>query len=209
MGVKLNTLLESYKKPITITNLLGKTIAIDGFNFLYQFLASVRSYDGESLKDMHGNVTSHLSGLLYRNIYLIEHDVKSVWVFDGKPNLLKAEESKRRKNLKELAVKQMQNAQDDENDAETKKYAQATGTLNSEMIDESKKLLGYLGIPVMDALEDGEAQIAYMIKKSLVWGCASQDYDAFLSSGRNGLSDISRSVKAKRSGLTIILYPIV
>ena len=50
---------------------------------LYQFLAIIRGVGGDHLKDSQGRVTSHLSGLFYRNINLMEMGIKLVYVFDG------------------------------------------------------------------------------------------------------------------------------
>ena len=51
-----------------VADLKGKTIAVDAFNALYQFLSSIRQYDGTPLQDKNGKITSHLSGLFYRNL---------------------------------------------------------------------------------------------------------------------------------------------
>ena len=72
MGVKISPLTDDVKKIITYENLVGKKIAIDAFNTLYQFLAIIRGMDGSPLKDLKGNVTSHLSGLFYRTINILE-----------------------------------------------------------------------------------------------------------------------------------------
>ena len=71
MGVKISFLVEETKKVITFGNLIGKRIAMDAFNQLYQFLAIIRGKDGTPLKDYEGRVTSHLSGLFYRTINII------------------------------------------------------------------------------------------------------------------------------------------
>ena len=72
MSVDLSPLIKKQKKVITFENLVGKRIAIDAFNTLYQFLAIIRGRDGKPLKDYSGNVTSHLSGIFYRTINILE-----------------------------------------------------------------------------------------------------------------------------------------
>ena len=89
MGVKISPLVDDVKKVITFENLIGKRIAIDGFNALYQFLAIIRGQDGEPLKDLQGNVTSHLSGIFNRIINLLEENVRPIFIFDGPPNEFK------------------------------------------------------------------------------------------------------------------------
>jgi len=85
--------------------LRGRVVAIDAYNALYQFLAAIRQPDGTPLLDSQGRITSHLSGLFYRTINLVEDGIKPVYVFDGKPPELKAKEIERRRAVKEEAVK--------------------------------------------------------------------------------------------------------
>jgi flap endonuclease-1 len=112
MGINLNPLVKDQKRIITFENLIGKKIAIDAFNTLYQFLAIIRGRDGKPLKDYEGNVTSHLSGIFYRTINIIEKDIKPIFIFDGPPNPLKLKEIQRRREIRETASKKMKEAQD-------------------------------------------------------------------------------------------------
>jgi flap endonuclease-1 len=68
MGVNLGELIEP--EEIEFSDLNDRVIAIDAMNTLYQFLSIIRQRDGTPLKDSDGNITSHLSGLFYRNIKL-------------------------------------------------------------------------------------------------------------------------------------------
>ena len=70
MGVKLKDIIEP--ETINFKDLEGRMVSIDAFNTLYQFLSTIRQRDGRPLSDEHGNVTSHLSGILYRNSSMIE-----------------------------------------------------------------------------------------------------------------------------------------
>ncbi len=107
MGVKISPLVDDVKKVITFENLIGKRIAINGFNALYQFLAIIRGQDGEPLKDLQGNVTSHLSGIFNRIINLLEENVRPIFIFDGPPNEFKVAEIQRRHAIREEATKKM------------------------------------------------------------------------------------------------------
>ena len=64
MGIQLGPLLETRK--ITLEELSGQRIAIDGYNLQYQFLTSIRQADGTLLSDSEGRVTSHLSGIFFQ-----------------------------------------------------------------------------------------------------------------------------------------------
>ena len=81
MGVNLSPIVES--SPIELSDLRGKTVAIDAYNTIFQFLSIIRQPDGKPLMDDDGMVTSHLSGLLYRTANLIENGIEPAFVFDG------------------------------------------------------------------------------------------------------------------------------
>ncbi|MBK5133266.1 flap structure-specific endonuclease, partial [Candidatus Bathyarchaeota archaeon] len=139
MGVKLREILP--KTSIKLENLGGKTIAIDAYNALYQFLAIIRQPNGTPLKDRSGKVTSHLSGLLYRTSKLLELGIKPIYVFDGTPPALKKEEIQRRSKVKEEALVKYEKAIKEGKVEEALKYAQATSRLKDYMQEDSKKLL--------------------------------------------------------------------
>ena len=183
MGLKINELVNEVKRTITFDNLFKKVISIDAFNTIYQFLAIIRQRDGTPLKDYQGNITSHLSGLFYRSINFLEHNIKPIYVFDGISSELKLDTIKERKKIKVEAQKKMIEAQDAEDFKEAKKYAQMTSKLDAGMIEESKKLIESMGIPIIQASSEGEAQSAYMVEVGDAWACASQDYDTLLFGG--------------------------
>jgi flap endonuclease-1 len=205
MGVKINELVNEVKRTITFENLFKKVICIDAFNTIYQFLAIIRQRDGTPLKDFQGNVTSHLSGLFYRSINFLEHDIKPIYVFDGIPSELKLGTIRERRKIKEEAKEKMIKAQDDEDFKEAKKFAQFTSTLDEGMIEESKKLIDFMGMPIIQAKSEGEAQSAYIVEKGDAWACASQDYDTLLFGGERLLRNfaISRSRKVKDTSVTL------
>ena len=205
MGVKINELVQDIKRTITFENLFNKRIAVDAFNTIYQFLAIIRQRDGTPLKDYEGNVTSHLSGLFYRSINFIEHNIKPIYVFDGVPTELKLETIRDRKKIKDDAKIKMVEAQEAEDFREAKKFAQQTSKLTTDMIEESKKLLENMGIPVFQASSEGEAQSAYLVEKGDAWACASQDYDTLLFGGERLVRNfaVSRSKKVKDTTVTL------
>ncbi len=178
MGVDLGDL--SVKHVITLDSLSGKTIAVDAFNILYQFLSSIRQEDGTPLMDYKGNVTAHLSGLFYRNAKLLEAGIRPVYVFDGKPNVLKGRVQSERSEVKKKAEERWKEAMEAGKYEDAKRFAQATSRLTSQMVEESKLLLRAMGIPSVQAPSDGEAQAAAMSAAGLAYATASQDYDALL-----------------------------
>ncbi|MFH0737366.1 MAG: flap endonuclease-1 [Candidatus Micrarchaeota archaeon] len=178
MGVDLGDL--SVKHTISLQSLSGRVIAIDAFNILYQFLASIRQEDGTPLMDFKGNITAHLSGLFYRNCKLLECGMKPVYVFDGIAHGFKEKVQAERSLVKKKAEAKWKEALEQERWEDAKKYAQATSRLTKEMIEESKVLLDHMGIPWVQAPSDGEAEAALMVQKGLAYATASQDYDALM-----------------------------
>lgn len=178
MGVNFRDLIS--KVAIKLEDLSGKSMAIDAYNALYQFLAIIRQPDGTPLKDSSGKVTSHLSGLFYRTSNLIEMGIKSIYVFDGTPPALKEVEIKRRMKVKEEAFARYENAVAKGRLEEARVYAQATSRLKDYMEDDSKRLLGLMGVPWVQAPSEGEAQAAHLTKRGDSDYCASQDYDSLL-----------------------------
>lgn len=178
LGVNLRKLVP--KTIVDLKALSGKSIAIDAYNALYQFLAIIRQPDGTPLKDHSGRITSHLSGLFYRTANLIELGIKPIYVFDGEPPALKEAEIKRRTKLKEEALVKYEKAIQEGRIEEARMYAQATSTLKDYMAEDAKRLLGLMGVPWVQAPSEGEAQAAYLTKKGHANYCASQDYDSLL-----------------------------
>jgi flap endonuclease-1 len=198
MGVKISELL--VKHEISIEELGGKKLAVDAFNTLYQFLTTIRQRDGTPLMDSKGNITSHLAGLFSRTTKLMEYGLKLAFVFDGEPPELKAEESQRRRGLKEEAKLKHKEAVEKENIEEMKKYASRISYLNDEMIEESKELISSLGLPIVQAPSEGEAQASYMVKKGEVWGIVSQDADSLLFGAENIVRNLSIEGRRKKAG---------
>lgn len=205
MGIKINELLTNVKRTITFENLFNRAIAIDAFNTIYQFLSIIRQNDGTLLMDDEGNVTSHLSGLFYRTINFLEHNIKPIYVFDGTPSELKMDTIEERRKIKEEYKEKMIRAKEDEDLREAKKFAQLTSKLDENMIVESKKLIEYFGIPVVEASSEGEAQSAYLVEKGDAWACASQDYDTLLFGGERLIRNfaVSRTVKVRDTTKTL------
>jgi len=178
MGIQISKILP--KKQIEIEDLTGRKIAVDAFLWLHQFLSIIRQRDGTPLKDSRGRITSHLSGLFYRSARLLENNIKLVWVFDGERPDLKIETVKERIEIRKEAEKKWKEALEEGDVAAARKAAQMTSRLTGEMIEQSKKLLEYMGIPVVQAPSEGEAQCSYLCEKGMVYAVASQDSDSLL-----------------------------
>ncbi|MCL5413354.1 MAG: flap endonuclease-1, partial [Candidatus Marsarchaeota archaeon] len=173
-------LVSGVREQISLVDLSGKVIAIDAYNTIYQFLSIIRQPDGSPLVDSRNRVTSHLSGLLYRTINLLDAGVIPVFVFDGMPPLLKRRTLEARANRRENALKEWERARREGQVEEARTHAMASTKINKEIVGSSKELLMHMGIPFMQAPSEGEAQGAVLVRDGLAYASASQDYDSFL-----------------------------
>ncbi len=160
--------------------LRGSVVAIDAFNALYQFLSIIRLRDGTPLKDSNARVTSHLSGLFYRTINLIEYGIRPVYIFDGKPPKLKERTLREREAVKVKFTKEWQDAVKKGDLSVAFKKSVMTSRLEAGMVPEAHHLLEILGVPWIDAPSEGEAQAADMARRGSCYAAASQDYDSLL-----------------------------
>jgi len=198
MGLDIKDILEY--EEISIEKIKGKKIAIDAFNMIYQFLASIRQPDGTPLKDSKGNVTSHLKGLFNRCVFFKKNNIMPVFVFDGKPPQLKEKERVLRTERKMKAETIYRDALERGDIEEAKKYASRTSKITSEIVEETKTLISYFGFPIVQAYSEGEAEAANLVKKGLVWATASQDYDSLLFGSKYLIRNLSVGGKRKIPG---------
>ncbi len=205
MGIALTELLTP--TPLKLEDLKEKIVAIDAFNFMFQFLASLRGPDGALLTDSKGNITSHLLGMFSRTTHLMQKGVKCVFVFDGQAPALKQKERDRRKALKEQAQREYEIAKEQKDTENMRKYASRTTTITDNMVKDAKELIRALGLPVIQAPSEGEAQAAYMAQKGDVDFVASQDADVFLFQAPRVIRNLS--ILGKRKKISRLEYDII
>ncbi len=198
MGVDLADVV--VKRPKEMSAFAGERIAVDAFNTLYQFLSTIRGPDGTPLKDGQGRVTSHLSGLLYRNTNFLEAGIKPIYVFDGEPPPLKRKTIEKRAARKRAAERDYRDAlaRGDLETARTK--AAQTARLEPSMVDEAKEVLEALGVPWVQAPSEGEAQAAAMSARGEASQVGSQDFDALLFGAVTLVRNLAVSGRRKLPG---------
>jgi len=179
MGVLLTPII--VKQGLGLEDLRGKRLAVDANGELYQFLALIRLRDGSPLRDSHGRITSHISGLFYRTTRLItDYGLELAFVFDGKPPALKFAEIARRRSIKARYDAELAQALEAGDLAKAYSKATMTSRLTREMAEEARELLRLMGLPVIQAPSEGEAQASHMAAKESLWAAASKDYDCLL-----------------------------
>jgi flap endonuclease-1 len=201
MAVDLSKLIS--KRKLQFEELRGKSVAIDAYNVIYQFLSIIRQPDGTPLMDSKGNVTSHLSGLFYRTIDILDYNIKPIYVFDGLPSMLKQKTIASRIKRREDSYKAWQEAKESGNIEAMRAHAMASTRINPQIVESSKKLLEYMGIGYINAPSEGEAQASYMSNKGLVYAAASQDYDTMLFGSRYVIRNLTFSGRRKLPGKNI------
>lgn len=156
-------------RNVKSAELKGKKIAVDTYIQLHQFMKTM-----PYLTDKKGNTTTHLSGLFYRTARLLEMGIKPCFVFDG-PFLLPGEKPV-------LPLK-----------------PRVSETITGKMADDAKGLLSLMGVPVIQAPADGEAQAAFICRQGDAWACASQDYDSLLYGAPRLITNLTMSKSRKTS----------
>ncbi len=184
MGVQLGGLVP--KKDIALKDLRGKTLAVDASSIIHQFLAVVRYPTGVPLMDEEGHITSSLAGLFYRSTKLVyKHGIELIFVFDGRSPAIKyawmtdrEREKRRRRFEKTLKDWREALARGDLRSAYSK--AVTTGMIDSDIIADAKRLLLSLGLPIVQAPAEAEAQASYIARTQRAWAVNSRDFDCLL-----------------------------
>ena len=146
-------------KERSLKDYLGRTLAIDASMSLYHFLSAIRTGpDAQNLTNSNNEATSHLQGFATRVLRLLEAGAKPVFVFDGKPPLLKAKELAQRREAKAKAEAEVEKRRNDEDASpeDVRKAASAATRVTKKHNDDVKRLLRLMGAPVVEA--EGEAE---------------------------------------------------
>jgi flap endonuclease-1 len=159
----------------------GRQVACDASMAIYQFLIATQNiklgFGLTELKDKDGNLTGHLLGLFNRSVMMLENGIRPVWVFDGKPPEMKGKTIAERKQKKIEAEENKIKAIEEGNQEEALKYANQSVKITKTMIEDAKKLIILLGLPIIEAPSEAEAQCAIMAKEGKVFAVATEDMD--------------------------------
>jgi len=208
MGLNIREIIP--RREIELSELKGRIVCIDAFNSLYQFLSTIRQYDGTPLMDSKKRITSHLSGIFYRNVALLSEGIKLVYVFDGFAPWLKEKTQDKRRDLRDSAKEKYEAAKQEEDFEAMKRYSSQDIRLTEEMIEESKELLRAMGIVAIQAPGEGEAQAAYLCRiKEEIYASASQDYDSVLFGAPKLIQNLTLARKRKTISGYVEVKPVI
>jgi flap endonuclease-1 len=161
----------------------GRKIAIDASMAIYQFLIAVRAGGGSGqqsfmLTNAEGETTSHIQGMFNRTIRFLGEGIRPVFVFDGKPPDVKSHELLKRREKRSKAQAALQVATEENNVQELDKQSKRLVVAGQKENADCQKLLQLMGVPVVLAPCEAEAQASAMAKAGLVYATGTEDMDA-------------------------------
>ena len=202
MGVKLQEIIA--RKGIGFQDLAGKIIAVDAPNIIMSLFSFARknsngSY-GDLILDRTQRPISHLYNLLYRVNFFYSKNILPIFVFDGKVSELKRVITKDElkdflftKKWYEGAIKQGRREL-------AREIALSKEYMWQNILEESKQLLGALGVPYIESPGSAESQCAYLVKKEIAQFSNSQDFDSLLFGCPHLVQNLSKSLRRKVQG---------
>ncbi|KAL6514746.1 Elongation of fatty acids protein 2 [Orobanche gracilis] len=188
MGIKGLTKLLAENAPKALKeqkfkSYFGREIAIDASMSVYQFLIVLGRHGTQMLTNEAGEVTSHLQGMFSRTIRLLEAGIKPVYVFDGIPPDLKKQELANRILKRDDATNNLNKALKTGIMEDIEKYSKRTvkqfgfTQATEQHYEDCKRLLRLMGVPVVEAPCEAEAQCSALCKADKVYAVASEDMD--------------------------------
>ena len=202
MGVKLQELVS--KKIVSFPELAGNIIAIDAPNIIMSLFNFARkNSDGTNadlILDRTQRAISHLYGLLYRLNFYYSKKMFPIFCFDGRVSELKRIITKDQLNDFRFVQKWYREAIESGNRSTAKEIALSKEYMWQNIIFESKKLLGALGVPYVESPASAESQCAYLVKQKVAHYSNSQDYDSLLFGCPMLIQNLSKSLRRKIQG---------
>eukprot|EP01130_Rhizamoeba_saxonica_P001258 TRINITY_DN11140_c0_g1_i1.p1 TRINITY_DN11140_c0_g1~~TRINITY_DN11140_c0_g1_i1.p1 ORF type:complete len:416 (-),score=102.84 TRINITY_DN11140_c0_g1_i1:67-1314(-) len=215
MGVKQLMKVLSDNSPLSITEtqleeMFGRSLAIDVHVFLYQFIVAIRpDQRGETHLSANGVPTSHLNGLFYRTINMLQSGIKPIYCFDGEAPDLKQQELDKRKQRKQKATEELVEANANDDIEKIIKLNKITARVSPEMIEEAKELLRLMGVCVIESPGEAEAQCAELVKGGKAWAAVSEDMDTIAFGTPKLIKNLSYSKKKGKKPVIIELEKVL
>ena len=163
-------------------SLHGRKIAVDASMAIYQFLIAVRAggpnQQQMQLTNAEGETTSHIQGMFNRTIRYLTEGIRVAYVFDGKPPDMKSGELSKRREKRKQAEERLKAAEEEGNIEEQDKQNRRLVRAGNKENDDCRKLLTLMGVPVVQAPCEAEAQASAMAKAGIVYAASTEDMDA-------------------------------
>ena len=164
-----------------LEKLSGYTVAVDASLLIHKTVLAIRS-NGQDLKNLDGELTSHLNGIFFKTIVFLENNITPVFVFDGTPPDIKNITTLKRKKIRDDANAKLSELSDSEDEEYIKNFRKTFRPTEDNM-QQARILLGLMGIPYIDAPEEADPVCAWLAARRnsrgerYVKGVASDDSD--------------------------------
>ena len=191
MGIKnlMKVLSENTPNAISdvkMSELHNSKVAIDTSIIIYQIVTAIRS-SGEDLKGPNGKSTSHIHAILSKTLSYLRNGITPIHIFDGKPPEIKMKILQDRLKIKKEAINKLIEINEAEKpididalnlieDEKIKLLKQSVSISHAEML-EAQEIVQLLGVPLIQAPEEADAQCAYLSANNLVNFVATEDMD--------------------------------
>ncbi|MDR5674186.1 5'-3' exonuclease [Halalkaliarchaeum sp. AArc-CO] len=168
-------------REVSFDELDGTFVAVDAHNWLYRYLTTTVKFTDERIYTTDdGEEVANLIGVVQGLPKFFEHDLTPVFVFDGGVTELKSDEVQRRREKRESAQEQLEDARDRGDAIAAARLEARTQRLTDVIQETTRGLFDRLDVPYVEAPAEGEAQCAYMARVGDVDYAGSEDYDTLL-----------------------------
>jgi flap endonuclease-1 len=169
-------------REVELKSLQGRKLAIDASMQIYQFMIAVRSggpnQSATMLTNADGETTSHIQGMFNRTIRFLTEGIKPAYIFDGKPPQFKSGELLKRRQKREKAQAELEKATEEGNVEEQDKQSKRLVRAGHKENQDCQRLLKLMGVPVIVAPCEAEAQASALCKEGVFYATATEDMDA-------------------------------
>jgi len=111
----------------------------------------------------------------------------------------------KREEKREKALEEIEKAKEEGDVERVNTLSKRTTRVTKEVVEECKKLLRLMGIPVVEAKSEAEAQCAQLVKDGIAWATGSEDSDSLVFGTPILLKNLSTSDPKKKPILQIDL----
>lgn len=201
---KLTKFLKIYAEKKTFTDFKGYSMPVDGNYQLYKYGVAIRS-DGRDMVNKDGKIINHLHAVFTYSMFLINHGIIPIYVFDRKAPKIKQNTIQERKNKKNLSIQKCTEILDKDSTEYVKNFKQSYSITTTD-IDECVELLGYMGIPCVHAIGEADPQCAALTYKNDIYGVITEDIDVLVLGAKKILKGFSgKNTDVQQYSLDVIL----
>ena len=137
-------------------------VAVDASLMIHQTVTAIRARTSD-LKNIQGELTSHLYGIFYKTIMMLQATILPIFVFDNQPHEIKAQTCQYRAACKRDAKTRMADAA--LNTIEWRRDYRASYSISRQDVANAQKLLRYMGVPYIVAPSEADPVCAWLTQR--------------------------------------------